>query len=143
MRPAQPGVPDAQQAALRFDLGRALEADGDSERALEAYREVTRLDPAFPDVADCILRLTSDESPPLQSEAEEYESFDDLLAEANCDDAEESTIESAVEAEAESEAAVAGPSDEEHPAEAPLLEQPPKPTEPGPERRRRKKISFV
>jgi tetratricopeptide (TPR) repeat protein len=138
---AQPGVPDAQQAALRFDLGRALEADGDSERALEAYREVTRLDPAFPDVADCILRLTSDESPPLQSEAEEYESFDDLLAEANCDDAEESTIESAVEAESEAE--VARPSDEEHPAEAPLLEKPPEPTEPGPERRRRKKISFV
>ena len=82
---ASPDVPAERETALRFDLGRAHEANGDRERALDAFRRVVELDPGFQDAAARIETLlaapaaieTDDET----GDGEAYESFDDLVAE--------------------------------------------------------------
>ncbi len=85
---ASPEVPAERETALRFDLGRAHEAEGDRNRALDAFRRVAELDADFQDVGAHIEALlcgpaasdaeVADES----DDGEVYESFDDLIAEA-------------------------------------------------------------
>ena len=142
---ALPAVPLAQQAALRFDLGRACEAAGDRARARVAFQAVASVDPGYQDVAE---RLAALDEGPGEGEAgpvESFESFDDLIAEA----------EAALGGGAEEEAAASAPDEAETPLEAEVLvevePEPEKRVEPvrAPEeepppapRRRRKKISF-
>jgi tetratricopeptide (TPR) repeat protein len=54
---AWPELPPEQQTALRFDLGRAYEAQGDLARARAAWEAVAASDPGFADVRD---RLAAD-----------------------------------------------------------------------------------
>jgi tetratricopeptide (TPR) repeat protein len=83
-----PDVPAERETALRFDLGRAHEAQGDRDRALDAFRRVAELDAEFQDVGARIEALLSglaaahDDAAEERSEGETYESFDDLVAEA-------------------------------------------------------------
>jgi tetratricopeptide (TPR) repeat protein len=85
---ASPDVPAERETALRFDLGRAHEAQGDCERALDAFRRVAELDAEFQDVGARIEALLSglaaahDDAAEVSAEGEAYESFDDLVAEA-------------------------------------------------------------
>jgi tetratricopeptide (TPR) repeat protein len=82
---ASPDVPADRDTALRYDLGRAYEAAGDRDRALDCLRRVRERDGSFADVVERIQAL---ESGTLAMErpdgdlAEAYESFDDLIAEA-------------------------------------------------------------
>jgi len=88
---ALPEVPEREQAALRFDLGRAFEERGDRGRARAAYQAVATVDPDYQDVAVRLEALSS-EGESLESgesvaaaeanEVEAFESFDDLIAEA-------------------------------------------------------------
>ena len=162
---ALPDLPADQQMALRFDLGRAYQAEGDRERARAAWEAVAANDPRFCDVRDHLAALDAEpEEAEEESEDEEaFESFDDLMSESLADNAEpqpakaeryesfEDLIgdgaeeaEEEPEEEAEDETQVAQISaaevaeDEEE--DSPLA--PPPPPEPkGP--KRRKKISFV
>jgi len=77
---ATPDVPADREAVLRFDLGRAYEAIGDMQRALDSLRRVVELQPGFQDVEARIARLedaTTGAAAAVPSEA--YESFDDLI----------------------------------------------------------------
>lgn len=79
-----PELPAEQQTALRFDLGRAHEAFGDTARARAAWEAVAAADPDFADVGDRLANLDADEpdEPAAESEAAEaFESFDDLIGE--------------------------------------------------------------
>ena len=85
---ASPEVPAEREVPLRFDLGRAYQAQSDRVRALGAFRRVVELDATFQDAAQRIEALESDAgsaAPPAQAR-EAYESFDDLIAES-ADDA--------------------------------------------------------
>jgi pilus assembly protein FimV len=85
---ASPDVPAERETALRFDLGRAQEAAGDRDRALDAFRRVAELDAEFQDVGARIEALllgpaATDDGDTSEAEGDEvYESFDDLIAEA-------------------------------------------------------------
>ena len=111
---ALPELPEDQQIALRFDLGRAEEARGDRERARAAWEAVVAVDPNFLDVGERLEALDRepppdapdgpeateeafesfddliDESAAESEAAEEYESFDDLMGDDEEDDAEAS-----------------------------------------------------
>jgi len=84
---ASPDVPAERETALRFDLGRAHEAQGDLDRALDAFRRVAELDAEFQDVSARIEALLSalaaaqDDAAEESAEGEAYESFDELVAE--------------------------------------------------------------
>jgi tetratricopeptide (TPR) repeat protein len=78
---AAPDVPPPQQAALRLDLGRAHEALGESELALEAYRSAGALDPELPGLAARIATLERAGAGTPAGAGPAYESFEDLLAE--------------------------------------------------------------
>jgi tetratricopeptide (TPR) repeat protein len=86
---ASPDVPAERETALRFDLGRAHEIEGDRDRALDAFRRVAELDGEFQDVGARIEALlcgpvaTGDDSAAEDEAGEVYESFDDLIAEAS------------------------------------------------------------
>jgi tetratricopeptide (TPR) repeat protein len=134
---ALPDVPVDQQAALRFDLGRAYEQQGDLGRAREAFEAVAAVDPDFGAVGERLAELErrgsgggvdalaaepaqetfesfdeliADVAPDLG--AERYESFEDLLSERDDDEEDRS---------GDSEAPL-GNSDSE--ALAPAAEQP-------------------
>ncbi|MCX5739815.1 MAG: tetratricopeptide repeat protein, partial [Proteobacteria bacterium] len=85
---ASPDVPAERETALRFDLGRAHEIEGDRERALDAFRRVAELDAEFQDVGARIEALlcgpaaTDADAADGEESGEAYESFDDLIAEA-------------------------------------------------------------
>jgi pilus assembly protein FimV len=85
---ASPEVPAERETALRFDLGRAHEAQGDRDRALDAFHRVAELDAEFQDVGARIEALLSAlaaaqaDTAEQSAEGEAYESFDDLVAEA-------------------------------------------------------------
>jgi tetratricopeptide (TPR) repeat protein len=108
---ALPDVPDPQQVALRFDLGRAFAQMGDRDRARTAFETVAALDPEFQDVGERLAELngpdssmaaeendvtsdvieslggedatnSNDESAAAFGTAENFESFDDVIAEA-------------------------------------------------------------
>ena len=85
---ALPDIPTEQQAALRFDLGRAYEQQGDLGRAREAFRAVAAVDPDFGAVGERLAELERRGSgggvDALAAEPaqETFESFDELIAEA-------------------------------------------------------------
>ncbi len=155
---------DSARAGLSFDLGRAYEQTGDAQRARAAYAAVAEVDPDFPEIQERIQALAyADSSPSLQvdvqaeddgefesfedltsiddepdeSPAESFESFDDVLTEAEAviEDA-EPVAEAAVEAEVEADAAV-----EPEPEPSGAAEETPAAPKKG--RGRKKKISFV
>ncbi len=79
---ATPDVPLGRELPLRYDLGRAYEAAGDTQRALDSLRRAAQLQPGFQAVealiaaverGDALASLGEDE------DAEAYESFDDLI----------------------------------------------------------------
>jgi tetratricopeptide (TPR) repeat protein len=81
---ASPDVPAEREVALRFDLGRAYELQGDRDRALVALQRVVELDAEFQDAAERIDALQSGAGPlPSANAGEAYESFDDLLAQTS------------------------------------------------------------
>jgi len=72
-----------QQLAVRFELGRAFEALGDRVRARSAFEAVAAVDPSFCNVEECLERV-DDESKPEAPDAADgagFESFDDLMGE--------------------------------------------------------------
>jgi tetratricopeptide (TPR) repeat protein len=189
---ALPDVPDSQQVALRFDLGRAFLEMGDRARARTAFETVAALDPEFQDVGDRLAELSGPDSQddsanedsssdlldspgaeaaPGGSEsraasatsAENFESFDDLIAEADSDAGTDG--ESGVEAEQDEQereapegkgrrAGVAASSRNSakkatQTPETPAAPDPRVPASPGPKSEpgstppRRRKISFV
>ncbi|MBW2235255.1 MAG: tetratricopeptide repeat protein, partial [Deltaproteobacteria bacterium] len=75
-----PAIPAEQQAPLRFDLARAFEAAGDIVRARTAYEAVIAADPNHAEAAECLEALAEVGAP--AQEVETFESFDDLIAEA-------------------------------------------------------------
>lgn len=91
---ALPGVPELQQTAIRYDLGRAFESAGDVGRARAAYQAVAQVERDFQDVEERLARLAAglagSDEPTLDDgasavgapPAEAFESFDDLIAEA-------------------------------------------------------------
>ena len=161
---ALPDLPADQQMALRFDLGRAYEAEGERARARAAWEAVAAIDPRFCDVRDHLAALDAEPEEAEEADAEEaFESFDDLMSESLADGADakpakgapaeryesfedlmgEGAEEPAEEAEDETQVAeitaaeVAEAEEEDSPVPAP----PPPPEPRGP--KRRKKISFV
>jgi tetratricopeptide (TPR) repeat protein len=82
---ALPGVPLEQQAGLRLDLGRAFEAQGDLSRARHAFEAVLAFDPDHQDVRERLAALDDPSDGPAEVDeaaVETFESFDDLIAEA-------------------------------------------------------------
>jgi len=82
---ASPDVPGPQEAALRYDLGRAYEALSDRERALDAFTRVVELDAGFQDAAqrlEALRERAAAGASPSEPEGEAYESFDDLIAQS-------------------------------------------------------------
>jgi tetratricopeptide (TPR) repeat protein len=82
---ALPEIPNEQQTALRFDLGRAYQQQGDLERALGAFEAVAEVDPDFCSVGERLAELDrseiSDGANALAAEQQEetFESFDDFI----------------------------------------------------------------
>ncbi len=137
-----------QELGVRFELGRGFEALGDVGRAREAWEAVVALDPLFCDVQERLVRLergAKSEREPETRGADDtaellgaagYESFDDLMASMEVDEAVAAEPAAAPEPEpAAGEAAPAG--------------APPAPSEPDPSessqnsKRRRRRIAFV
>jgi tetratricopeptide (TPR) repeat protein len=105
-----PEMPAEQQVALRFDLGRSYQQQGDLGRARESFEAVAAVDPDFGGVGERIAELDRCESSDEvalaaeqeeeafesfddfiggvepQTEAERYESFDDLISEDDDED---------------------------------------------------------
>jgi tetratricopeptide (TPR) repeat protein len=160
---ALPDLPADQQMALRFDLGRAYEAEGDRARARAAWEAVAAHDPDFCDVREHLAGLDAEPEEEEAEAGEAFESFDDLMSESLADEAEAAPKAKPAESyesfedfmggdgdepeEAEDEtqvaeitaAEVAEAEEEDSPAPA---APPPEPHAPrGP--KRRKKISFV
>jgi tetratricopeptide (TPR) repeat protein len=80
---ALPDVPGDQAAALRYDLGAAFFADGDRARARSEYEAVAAFDPDYQDVQERLGELAQGGSAGVAEESvETFESFDDLIAEA-------------------------------------------------------------
>ncbi len=84
-------IPDAgpgQQMAVRYELGRAFEGAGDRDRARAAWEAVAAADPNFCDVGERLAGLDDNGAKVTvagPSPESEYESFDDLISEANAD----------------------------------------------------------
>jgi len=185
-----PDVPDSQQVALRFDLGRAFAEMGDRDRARTAFETVAALDPEFQDVGDRLAELnTPDSSAPSEDRdatsdlieslggeeaavgsedgsttasngpPENFESFDDLIAEAESELAErradaEGARHAREVAEEKDQAAQTPAASKEAGRAAPTSAETPAPPDPrapapgpnqgaGPTPPRRRKISFV
>ncbi|HME68986.1 MAG TPA: tetratricopeptide repeat protein [Myxococcota bacterium] len=79
-----PDVPDSQQVALRFDLGRAFAEMGDRVRARTAFETVAALDPEFQDVSD---RLADLNEPDSSTSSEDSDATSDLLESLGGEDA--------------------------------------------------------
>jgi tetratricopeptide (TPR) repeat protein len=84
---ASPEIPAEREAPLRYELGRAYQALPDRARALETFRRVFELEPDFQDVEERVAELEQVDDPAAAAnasaeEAEAYESFDDLVADA-------------------------------------------------------------
>jgi hypothetical protein len=120
---------DEQKLAARFEIGRAFEALGDAARAREAWEAVAAVDGRFCDVGEHLAGLGASAAggAPLEAKTEEYESFDDLIEEANADfgdDSDANSVPKIAEADTGSE-----PS--------------PKPRPPSRKKKKKKKISFL
>jgi len=143
---ALPDIPEPERAALRFDLGRAFEARGDRTRARAAYEAVAAVDPEYQDVASRLEALISGAGASAESGSEPdgdepvetFESFDDLIAEAE-----------AIMGEDEDEGGAAEPGDSGPRSDERRGEVPPAGAEddtqpdPSPPTRKKRKISFL
>jgi tetratricopeptide (TPR) repeat protein len=149
-----PAVPLEQQAALRFDLGRALEQQGDVAGARRAFEAVLGFDPDHQDVRERLAALDAgDAGGEPASELSSFESFDDLIAEAEAaldrpraqatpedDAADEPESEPELEAEPLEAEAELEPEPEPEP-EPPVRGR--SPAEPKPLARKKKRVSFL
>ncbi len=86
-----PDLPEDQQMALRFDLGRAFAQSGDVARARSCFEAVQAVDPDFCDVGSLLADLDSGEVAPVDADSEVFESFDDLLDESDAEAEDETT----------------------------------------------------
>jgi tetratricopeptide (TPR) repeat protein len=123
-----PDASDEQKLAARFETGRAFEALGDAARAREAWEVVAAVDGSFCGVGERLARLGASTAAgaPLEAETDEYESFDDVIAEASVDSSDDT------------EASIVPEVDEADAAPEP----PPKPQSPS-RKKKKKKISFL
>ena len=124
-----PDASDDQKLAARFETGRAFEALGDAARAREAWEAVAAVDGSFCDVGECLARLGASAAAgvPLEAKTDEYESFDDVIAEASMD----SDDDTETNADPETDEADTG------------SEPSPKPQPPSRKKKKKKKISFL
>jgi pilus assembly protein FimV len=79
---ASGALPGEQEAALRLDLGRAYQADGDRVRARGEYESVRAIAPGFGDCERLLAELDAapaDATPDATAAPEAFESFDDLI----------------------------------------------------------------
>ena len=75
---AAPDLAQERELAIRFELGRAYSACGEVEKARLAWEKVAAVDPSFCEVSELLHSLGPERAAP----AAEFESFNDLLAEA-------------------------------------------------------------
>ncbi|MDE0886546.1 MAG: hypothetical protein OSB70_13555 [Myxococcota bacterium] len=75
-----PDLSDNQKAALCFDLGRAQAALGETDAAHDSFAKVRALDPNFAGLKEQVAGLPP-RTPGTEPAEEQYESFDDLMAE--------------------------------------------------------------
>jgi tetratricopeptide (TPR) repeat protein len=75
---AAPGIAQEQELAIRFELGRAYQQCGDTEKARVAWEKVASMDPEFCEVSELLATL-AERRAPADAPAAEFESFDDLL----------------------------------------------------------------
>ncbi len=80
-----PDLSDAQKSGLYFDFGRAQAALGDTDPAHDSFARVRAIDPNFFGLAEAVASLPP-RTPGTEPVEEEYESFEDLMAEFNQDD---------------------------------------------------------
>ena len=87
-------VPDLdadQQMAVRYDLGRAFQSQGQLQEALESFMLVIASDADFCDVQNLVVKLeeairNGTTAPPVPSSSdEEGETFDDLISDPDLD----------------------------------------------------------
>ncbi|MAG29811.1 MAG: hypothetical protein CL908_02820 [Deltaproteobacteria bacterium] len=76
-----PEIPEDRMAGVYFDLSIAQEGAGDAARALATLRRVIELEPGFPGAADRLVALEAGASsrPQLGEPGEAFESFDELF----------------------------------------------------------------
>ena len=79
------GLLDQQRLALRFDLGRAYEAEARIADARQAWEAVAEVDAGFCEVGERLASLG--ENKPDPDPAQDFESFDDLMGDDEDDDA--------------------------------------------------------
>ncbi len=77
------GAGSAESATFNFDLGRALVADGQNERAIAAFDQVRSVDASYPGLEDALTALGSD------LDEENLDSLEDLIADISPEDLEE------------------------------------------------------
>ena len=80
-----PDLTDAQKSGLYFDFGRAQAVLGDTDPAHDSFARVKAIDPEFFGLEEAIASLPP-RTPGTEPVEEQYESFDDLMAEFNDDD---------------------------------------------------------
>jgi len=80
-----PDLTDAQKSGLYFDFGRAQAELGDTDPAHDSFARVKAIDPDFFGLEEAIASLPP-RTPGTEPVEEQYESFDDLMAEFNDDD---------------------------------------------------------
>jgi tetratricopeptide (TPR) repeat protein len=140
-----------QRLAVRFELGRAFEAQGDKARAREAFQAVAAVDPGFCDVEEWLERLDEEAKPEeeVDESGSDFESFEDLMGE-NHDDpksaevAHESFDDVIAEANEAEPEALEAPLDDEPPTPPPAPRATPaRKSAPAGKPGRKKKISFV
>jgi tetratricopeptide (TPR) repeat protein len=77
---------EEQDLAIRFEVGRAFEQLGEVEKARDAWEAVVAVDPGFCEVEERLAELNeASKSGNTTSDTEEFESFGDLIDEANDD----------------------------------------------------------
>jgi tetratricopeptide (TPR) repeat protein len=138
-----------QRAGLLLDLGRSVAATGDAVRARELYENAHELDPDLPGISDLIAELDElAQAPAAGEDVEAYESFDDLIAEAEASGAEaleegagaQESFESFDDVISEVEAEFEMPAAPEPAVDEAGGQEPGAGKKPG---RRRKKVSFI
>jgi len=92
---SSPDVPRERRAGLCFDLGRAFTATGQFDRARTTFETASEVDPSYPGideaVAELLMRINETSAERAEREAtsseEAFESFDDLVADAQAEEA--------------------------------------------------------
>lgn len=92
---ALPDIPTERLAGVYFDLSRAQHGAGDLERASASARRVIELDPDFPGAAERLEALESGDntSPKLGQPGEGFESFDELFEDEDDEGGDEAMVE--------------------------------------------------